>query len=56
MGSPPPRTDAAPAMKNCVPNTRSRNSSSVAAPSTGTNRMFRIEVSHSPHTVSGMRM
>ena len=46
---------ALPATKNRVPSTRSKNSSTAPAASTGTNRAFRIDASHSPQTVSGMR-
>ena len=42
-------------MKNCVPNTRSKNSSTIAAASTGTKSAFRIDVRKKPQTVSGMR-
>ena len=42
------RATVAPAMKNCVPKTRSKNSSTIAAASTGTNSTFRIDVSKKP--------
>ena len=42
-------------MKNCVPKMRSKNSSTIAAASTGTNSAFRIDVRKKPHTVSGSR-
>ena len=44
-----------PAAKNWVPNTRSRNSSAIAAAITGTNSAFRIEVRKKPQAVTGIR-
>ncbi len=41
-------------MKNCVPKTRSKNSSTIPAASTGTKSAFKIDVSQKPHTVSGI--